>query len=303
MADRLSWDRDGDDWPNRSASRFVTVGAFTWHVQQMGQGPPLLLLHGTGASTHSWRGLMPLLAASHTVIAPDLPGHAFTNRPSADAMSLPGMAAAIGQLMSSLDVRPEVVVGHSAGAAVLLRMCLDRHIAPSALISLNGALLPFQGMAGQIFAPLAKLLVLNPFAASFFAWRAGDRRAVERLLKGTGSRIDGVGLDLYARLFRNAEHVAATLEMMARWDLHGLERDMTRLATRTLLVACDGDLAIPPGVALRTAKLVSSASVERIGGLGHLAHEENPALVAEMIERFIRAPSSPYARSEPRRAN
>ena len=49
-------------WPNAAHSRFVRAGGIVWHVQMWGHGPPLLLLHGTGAATHSWRGIAPLLA-------------------------------------------------------------------------------------------------------------------------------------------------------------------------------------------------------------------------------------------------
>ena len=52
-----------------------------WHVQMMGTGPQVLLLHGAGAATHSWRDVAPLLARDFTVIAPDLPGHGFTDTP------------------------------------------------------------------------------------------------------------------------------------------------------------------------------------------------------------------------------
>ena len=57
-----NWERDGRDWPNREASRFVHAAGLRWHVQVMGSGPVVLLLHGTGAATHSWRDLMPKLA-------------------------------------------------------------------------------------------------------------------------------------------------------------------------------------------------------------------------------------------------
>ena len=69
----LDWNREGLIWPHREASQFITIGGAKWHVQRMGSGPTLLLLHGTGASVHSWRGLMPMLARTHEVIAPDLP--------------------------------------------------------------------------------------------------------------------------------------------------------------------------------------------------------------------------------------
>ncbi len=76
------WDRAGADWPNRDASHFLRGGNTHWHYQRMGSGPPLMLLHGTGASTHSWRDLLPKLARHHDVIAPDLPGHGFTRAAS-----------------------------------------------------------------------------------------------------------------------------------------------------------------------------------------------------------------------------
>ena len=85
------WQRDGGDWPNREASRFVRAAGLLWHVQVMGQGPVLLLLHGTGAATHSWRAMLPLLARHFTVVAPDLPGHGFTDAPATARLSLPGM--------------------------------------------------------------------------------------------------------------------------------------------------------------------------------------------------------------------
>ena len=100
MADQLNFETDGRDWPHRQASRFVEAGGLKWHVQIMGAGPPLLLVHGTGASTHSWRDLMPLLAERYRVVAPDLPGHGFTQMPaSSEGLSLPGMAAGVASLL------------------------------------------------------------------------------------------------------------------------------------------------------------------------------------------------------------
>ncbi len=95
--DRPAFARAGRDWPNREASRFVTAGGLTWHVQEAGEGPVLLLVHGTGAATHSWRGLMPLLARDFRVIAPDLPGHGFTD--PLRTPSLPRMARALAELL------------------------------------------------------------------------------------------------------------------------------------------------------------------------------------------------------------
>ncbi|ABD08705.1 Alpha/beta hydrolase [Rhodopseudomonas palustris HaA2] len=286
----LVWSRDGADWPHRDASRFVEAGGFRWHVQQMGpaDAPALLLIHGTGAASHSWRGLAPLLAAHFRVVVPDLPGHGFTQSPRAHRLSLPGMAGDLAALLRVLGVSPQIVVGHSAGAAIAARMCLDGSIAPRLLISLNGAFLPYGGPAANIFSPLAKMLVLNPFVPSFFAWQAGSRAAVERLIGNTGSTLDPVGIRLYGKLVGNSAHVAAALRMMANWDLEPLLRALPGLKPQLVLVAADGDRAIPPSVARKVQEIQPKAVIERIPGLGHLAHEERPDLIAALIERYSR---------------
>jgi magnesium chelatase accessory protein len=278
-----SWDRDGRDWPNRHASRFVQAGGLRWHVQVAGEGPAVLLLHGTGAATHSWAGLLPLLARRVRVVAPDLPGHGFTALPQAAGLTLPGMARAVAALLTALEVRPALVVGHSAGAAILLRMALDRQVAPAGVVSLNGALLPWDGVAGQIFAPLARLLVSIPAVPWLLSWRAADRAVVERLLRGTGSALDAVQTELYARLFRAPRHVGAALGMMAGWDLHTLARMLPRLTTPLLLVAGQEDRTIPPEQSKRVQAMVPGARRVVLPGLGHLAHEERPAAVAPLI--------------------
>ena len=154
-SDKLRWDADGLDWPNREHSRFVEAAGIRWHVQQMGHGPQILLIHGTGSSTHSWRDFAPLLATEFTVIAPDLPGHGFTEASSDKVLSLPGMAAALKALIRKMELCPTIVAGHSAGAAILARMVIDKKIFPSWLVSLNGALLPLSGVSGIVFSPLA----------------------------------------------------------------------------------------------------------------------------------------------------
>lgn len=282
----LVWSRDGGDWPNRAASLFVEAAGFRWHVQRMGQGPQLLLLHGTGAATHSWRGLAPILAEHFAVIAPDLPGHGFTETPAAHRLSLPGMASDVSELLRKLGAKPEIVVGHSAGAAILARMCLDGKIAPSLLVSLNGAFMPFGGVANHLFSPLAKLLVMNPLVPRLFAWQASSAGAVERLIQNTGSSIDPEGVTLYRKLVSSRAHVAAALRMMANWRLEPLLHDLPRLTPALLLVAGANDRSISPDDTRSVREIVPQAIIERVPGLGHLAHEEQPRLIADLIMRY-----------------
>lgn len=287
---RLDWARDGRDWPNRDASRFVEAGGLRWHVQVLeptdAGAPTLLLLHGTGAATHSWRALAPRLAHGFRVVAPDLPGHGFTSMPPPDGLSLPGMAAALGALLAALGAAPALVVGHSAGAAVGARAILDGGCAPRGLVGLNPALLPLAGLAGQLFSPAARWLGGVSLAPRLFA-RLGESPAVlDRLLRGTGSSIGDDGRRGYATLVGNPGHVAGAIGMMARWDLRTLERDLPRLPVPLLAIVGARDTTLPPEEGERVRQRVPGASVETLAGLGHLAHEERPDLVAARIAAF-----------------
>jgi magnesium chelatase accessory protein len=200
------------------------------------------------------------------------------------------MAQAVASLVDAIDLKPSCVAGHSAGAAIAIRMVLDGRIAPRRIISLNGALMPFPGVAALAFPALAKLLFLNPLAAPLLAWRGSDPAAVARLIEGTGSHLDATGLALYGRLFATRRHVGAAVGMMANWDLVALKRELPALDIPLTLVAAAGDRAVPPRDAQAIAAIVPGAQVVPISGHGHLAHEEAPSKFAELIAAQAGAP-------------
>jgi magnesium chelatase accessory protein len=284
------WSVEGRDWPNRAHSRFVDAGGLRWHVQQLGEGPVMLLLHGTGAATHSWRDLAPLLASDFTIVAPDLPGHGFTTGRPAGGLTMPAMARAIGDLLDALALRPQIIVGHSAGAAIAVRMALDRLADPGAIVGLAAALLPFPGFGAALFPTLARLLFVNPFAPHLFAGIARSGGETARfLLRSTGSRIDAAGIACYERLFGCPGHCAGALAMMADWDLDHLARDLPRLAAPLRLIHGEADRAIPLARAREAAALVADGQLTVLPGLGHLAHEERPAEVAAIVRTLVEA--------------
>jgi magnesium chelatase accessory protein len=285
----LALETDGTDWPNRHLSKMVKAAGLSWHVQDSGAGQAkaLVLLHGTGASTHSWAGLLPELAKDHRVIACDLPGHAFTSRPRGGAASLETMASLVPALLAELGIAPSAVVGHSAGAAVALRAVLDGKLAPLPVIGINAALKPFPGIAGKVAPALARALFLNPFAAFLFARRAMDRAAVEKVLSSTGSRLTPEQIDFYHRLFQNAGHIDSTLGMMAKWNLPDLWRDLPRLQSPLHLIVGAHDRTVPPADARLICDLVPQSTITSLAGLGHLAHEEAPMIVADAIRAAL----------------
>ena len=287
LGDRLQWEIDGRDWPNRSASRFVKAASLHWHVQQFGPAPGdvpvIVLLHGTGSSSHSWRDVAPRLAEHHSVVVMDLPGHAFTTMPPNAEQSLAGMSRNVAALLHELKISPTVIVGHSAGAAVAARMILDESIAPAALVSINGAFIAFGGLAGQFFSPVARLLAAGSMASRFFAWQATDPAIVQKLVRTTGSLLDDVGMNLYARLVRSPGHVSAALAMMAHWDLEPLERELPRLSLPVWMVAAENDTTVPAIQAAQIARRLPRSQQVLWPMLGHLAHEESPAQCVALL--------------------
>jgi magnesium chelatase accessory protein len=302
----LDWERDGQRWPHRERSRFVQAAGIRWHVQ-LWQGPApdaptALLLHGTGASTHSWRQVAPLLAGHMAVISLDLPGHAFTELPaegsSSPLLSLPGMAGGVHAVLQALNLGADLIVGHSAGAAVAVRMALDALSRPRLIISLNGALLPLHGLAGQLFAPAARLMAGMSWIPRLFAHQARDRAVTERLLQSTGSHIDAEGTDLYAQLVASPSHAAAALGMMAQWDLDALSQRLPALRVPIDLIVATGDKTVRPQQAEQVLRLLQpslKAMLTRFEGLGHLSHEEQPARTTERLLELYHRRLTPAA--------
>jgi magnesium chelatase accessory protein len=278
-------------WPHRELSHFETVGSVRWHVQRWParesrtNAPQALLLHGTGSASFSWRRLAPILAGHFEVFAPDLPGHGFTLTPSSQSLSMPAVSAALAEWMRARKVVPDLLIGHSAGAALAIRLALDGAVSPSLIVAVNGALLPMGGPIGRMFLPLARLLSTNPLVVPAFAAWASGRSAARRLLTSTGSRIDAEGERCYAHLIADRSHVSGALRLMASWDLAPLQSALHRLTPPLLLLAALGDRTLPPSHAARVHALVPRSRLVNLPALGHLAHEEDANAVACPVMR------------------
>jgi len=293
LSARLVWETDGRDWPNRTHSRFIHAAGLNWHVQEFGDArlpnsaPQVLLIHGTGSSSHSWRDVAPLLAPRYRMLSIDLPGHGFTSMPQPAEQSLTSMSRKLAGLLKALSFSPQLVIGHSAGAAIATQLVLDKSISPLAIISLNGAFVGFGGLAGQLFSPIARLLAAGSFASRFFAWQAQDPAIVDKLVRSTGSVLDANGMRLYAQLVRNPGHVSGALAMMAHWDLAPLEHALPSLDIPVWLVAAENDLTVPPVQASLVAHRLKNPHIVLWPMLGHLAHEESPAQCAALVDEVL----------------
>ena len=288
MFDRLypgmQWTDYRHEWPNAHWSQFVHAGGIKWHVQMAGQGPALLLLHGTGSGNFSWRDLLPVLTPHFTLIAPDLPGHAFTTRGSDQSLSLKGMSSGVLALLQQLGITPAAIVGHSAGAAIAAQMVVQEpRLADTHLMGLNPAWLPLPGVPAWIFGPAAKLAALNPLSAWAtvrFAKRPG---VIAKSVAQTGSHLSPAGIALYQAVFTHTGHVHSVLGMMASWKLAGLTDALAALKNPVTMLVGTNDKTIPPSLAHDACRVMPQATLHQQIGLGHLAHEEQPVDTARHL--------------------
>lgn len=271
--------------PRHTASTGSTAstGELSWNIKRIGSGPQCLLIHGTGASIHTWNNLVPLLAPFYTLILVDLPGHADTHTPENTDLSLPGITAAMRTMMINENIKPEMIIGHSAGAAIMMQLCLDHPMPDVLLVSINGAVIPLRGLAGYVFSPLARLSSTSGLMSHFFAFRARNRRNVKKLLDSTGSKLDQDSFDRYAELFQKPSHIKGVLRMMAHWRLEALAPRLDAMNNPTQLIAADKDRTIPLRDAYRLQQRLPNSSLNIIKGKGHLVHEEDPASVASIV--------------------
>ncbi len=274
------------DWPHQELSRQIICKPHRWHVQETGNGPTLILLHGAGGSLHSYRDIIPCLAQTHHVVALDLPGQGLTQLGARHRCGLDPMAQDVARLIAQQHWQPHAIIGHSAGGALALR--LSQLLSPTPMIiGINPALGHFEGLAGVLFPIMAKLLALTPGVAGFFSRSAANPDRVRSLIESTGTDLSEEGLRLYRHLVGDRGHVDATLLMMAQWRLDDLLRDLPQIAAPTLFIVGDRDEAVPPSVSENAAARMSDAQVLHLPRLGHLAHEEDPAQVCAVIERFL----------------
>ena len=283
----MDWQAHHHDWPHADRSRFVEAGGVRWHVQQAGQqGPKVLLIHGTGASGHTWRDLLWPLAEHAQVWVVDLPGHGFSSLAAGQGMSMSGMASSLHALIQTLEVAVDVFIGHSAGAAIAARMVVDHRLTPPALIGINPAWLPLPGLAGLLFPPTAKLLALTSHVPQWFAKQASSPGMLDKLLESTGSVLDETGKALYATLVASPEHAQGALKMMAAWDLSVGPSMLRQLRCPVHILVGANDRAVPPAQAQQALALLSNGHLETWVGYGHLVHEEVPLQTLEFLQKI-----------------
>jgi pimeloyl-ACP methyl ester carboxylesterase len=266
-----------------------------------GSGPPLVLLHGIGNTAQTWAGVLDRLAASHTVIAPDLLGHGSSDKPRGD-YSIAGHANGVRDLLSVLDIERATVVGHSLGGGIALQFAYQfpERIERLVLVG-SGGLGPDLSASLRAASLPGAEAVLTVLSAASGALRFG-LRAVDGVGHALGWKpvrdIAEAGDAILA--LRDAEARRAFLRTLrgvvdARGQaVTAIDRLYLADAVPMLVVWGSRDPIVPAAHAETVRRLVPSARIEVFEGAGHWPHLDDPDRFCAVLLDFL-ATTTPAA--------
>ncbi|MFD6157406.1 alpha/beta fold hydrolase [Nocardia sp. NPDC060256] len=262
-------------------SRFTTVEGLNVHYKRTGTGSPVLLLHGSGSSLHSFDRVTTLLSSSFDVIRPDLPGFGLTGpRPDRD-YRIQTFAKTMVAFLDSLDVRAASIVGNSLGGNIAWNFALDFPQRVERLVLINATGYPDKSL------PLGLRLARNPLTRALLR-RMTSRAATERNLRsavGPGSAIVNEAMvDRVHAMLNRSGNRSAFIDF-ANTDQLDRTADLTRITAPTLILRSgmiDGQ---------HFAHDIADSAEATYANGGHLLPEEAPEWVAGAIRDFLTAGS------------
>jgi pimeloyl-ACP methyl ester carboxylesterase len=272
-------------------STFLDVKGLQVHLRD--EGPrddpaPIILLHGTSASLHTWDGWTAALSSKRRVIRFDLPGFGLTG-PSTDGVySIERYVDTVVAVADALAVPRFVIAGNSLGGYVAWATALAHPQRVEGLILVDAAGYPVQAQSVPLAFRIARTPGLNRLMRDVL-----PRSLVEKSLQdvyGDPAKVTPALVDRYFDLATRAGNRAA---LVARFEQTqpGTMSDRIREITAPTLILWGGrDRLIPPALGDRFAADIRGSTIVVFDTLGHVPHEEDPAATVAGVLRFLDKP-------------
>ncbi len=269
-------------------STFIAVKGQQVHLRD--EGPrddpePMVLLHGTSASLHTWDGWAEALKPAHRVIRFDLPGFGLTG-PAADGdYTIGAYVRFTVAVLDALGVRRAVLAGNSLGGNIAWELAVAHPDRVAKLILVDAGGYPLMHTSLPIGFRIAQLPVLNRLG--LISLPRGVVESSVRDVYGDPSKVTPALVDRYYELTLRAGNRAALPERF-RQQTHGEHADqIPKVASPTLILWGGKDRLIPPDHAERFHRDIAGSTLVRFDALGHVPHEEDPAATAAAVAHFL----------------
>ncbi len=275
----------------RLEEQTIEVQGLSTRYLTAGEGPPLLLLHGLGDNALDWQWVIPALAHSYRVYAPDLPGSGGSAKPDTD-YSPAFFTRFIGAFLDTLGVERAVVVGNSLGGLIGLRLAMAE---PDRVVALG--LVSSAGLGREVSYAL-RSLALPGYGKLAVAW--GKRRP------GAAQRALGRATLIFRRPWRapwkwikeqyqlarlpgflEAQLASVRAQVGLRGQREVLVDRLTHLQVPTLVLWGTRDWVLPYSQAQEAVTRLHRGTLELIPDCGHSPQVEQPERFVSGLRRFL----------------
>lgn len=272
-------------------STFVEIAGLRVHLRDQGirrDVHPIVLLHGSGGSLHTWTGWAEGLARHHRVVTFDMPGFGLTGpRPDAD-YSVEAYVAFLTHLLDDLGIERAILVGRAIGGETAWRFALSHPARVEKLVLVASGGYRVESRS----EPVAFRIARSPML-SWLSQRILPRSVVARSLRQLYGRPETVGdalVDRYFELSLRAGNRRAITEQRAQLRPGNMAHRILEVRVPTLILWGERDALFPVHMAERFHRDIQGSQLVTFPGLGHLLQEEDPAATLPVVERFVSSP-------------
>ena len=287
-------DRDVDSLKARWApppSQFVGLMGMQVHLRD--EGPrndpqPIVLLHGTSASLHTWDGWAEALRGQRRVIRMDLPGFGLTGPMPDGDYQLTRYVEFVAALMDKLGVQQAVVAGNSFGGGLAWKLAVDHPARVSKLVLVDAAGYPYDPTSVPIGFKVAQIPWLRPVMENVL-----PRSMIEssvRNVYGDPAKVTPELIDRYFELTLRAGNRHALGERFRQSPGGQYAGQIASVKQPTLILWGGQDRLIPPDNADHFQRDIAGSRLVVFDTLGHVPHEEDPAVTAAALQSFLAQP-------------
>ena len=258
-------------------------------VRETGKGKPILLIHGLGASSYTWRSITPPLAKTNRVIAIDLKGFGDSEKPLDDAYSIADQARLVQDYMARRDLRGVTLVGHSFGGAVAMAVALDDANAVRPRIE---KLVLIDSLAYEQPIPFFFKVLQTPIIGELgMSLIPADLQIAKALAVAYhhDERVKDETIATYATPLQTegGRHaLLRTVESLTNENAEVYAARYRSLKTPTLLIWCAHDRIVPLRFGKRLWQDLPNAKIDVIEECGHIPQEEEPGETLAAIQGF-----------------
>jgi pimeloyl-ACP methyl ester carboxylesterase len=287
----VEWEQHARELHHREHSRFIDVDGVRVHYQEAGakSAPPVLLIHGFTASNFVWKDvLLPIVESGFRVLAPDLVGFGFSEKPKHAEYTIDAQARMIVGLMEQLGIERATLVGSSYGGAVAATCALDYPERVERLVMVDAVI------NDDVKRRFLLRLAASPLIGNFLSpLMLGSRKLVQQQLRngyapGNRHLFDEQRAIAHHRPLRAASTQRATLLTLRRWNAGRIEQEAHRIKQPTLLIWGEVDPEIPLAHGRRLFEQIEDSQLIVFRRCGHMPMEEYPREFAEVLIDFCR---------------